>query len=246
LLGGVALLASGLLVLGHTQTRAVIAARQAEDLKASLAEVVPSPLYDNDLTQDTVVLPRDTGTDVLAYRGRRGGQVTAVAWPLRAQGYAGPIELVMGLDRAGRIQGVRVLSHTETPGLGDKIEALKSDWVRRFDGLSLANPTPEQWAVKKDGGYFDQFTGATITPRAVVRAVKEGLLFFKRQRTVLLGEAQTAAPKAALADFTPSRGVDTSSPRPDGAAPIPDARLTPPGSHPQAHTPRLTSTSNDR
>ena len=202
-LGGTALCASAALVLGHNLTREAIAARQMEDLRASLAEVVPAHSYENDLTADTMVLRMETGTDVLAYRGRRGGEVTAVAWRLRTQGYAGTIALVMGVDRTGRIQGVRVLTHTETPGLGDKLEVAKSDWIRGFDGRSLAHPTPGEWSVKKDGGYFDQFTGATITPRAVVRAVKEGLLFFERHRTALLDEMPAPTPEPAPAGAGP-------------------------------------------
>lgn len=203
LLGITALVASGVLVLGDRQTREAIAARKSEDLQASLAEVIPAQAYDNDLLEDSVGLAAQTGSEILVYRGRRGREITAVAWRQRAKGYAGPIDLLMGLDRSGQIQGVRVLSHSETPGLGDKIELSKSAWIRGFDGLSLAHPAPEHWAVQKDGGHFDQFTGATITPRAVVRAVKEGLLLFQRQRAALLDQPHTSAGPAGLATSGP-------------------------------------------
>jgi electron transport complex protein RnfG len=99
---------------------------------------------------------------------------------------------MMGVDRDGHVLGVRVLKHTETPGLGDKIEPAKDDWIRAFEHKFLGDPPPEKWAVKKDGGVFDQFSGATITPRAVVKAVKGGLEFFEREKPVLLGEGADA------------------------------------------------------
>ena len=93
--------------------------------------------------------------------------------------------VVLGED--GKALGVRVLKHTETPGLGDKIEVSKGDWVKSFDGKSLGNPAPEQWGVKKDNGIFDQFAGATITPRAVVKAVKGGMDFFTAHKAEITG-----------------------------------------------------------
>jgi electron transport complex protein RnfG len=92
---------------------------------------------------------------------------------------------MLGVDAEGKVLGVRVLAHKETPGLGDKIEVKKGDWILRFAGLSLGNPLPEKWKVKKDGGQFDQFAGATITPRGVVKAVREGLDFFAANQAKL-------------------------------------------------------------
>ncbi|MDD1636491.1 MAG: RnfABCDGE type electron transport complex subunit G [Methylococcaceae bacterium] len=94
--------------------------------------------------------------------------------------------MIMGVDRDGNILGVRVLSHRETPGLGDKIEVAKSDWILNFVGRSLDNLTPAQWAVKKDGGVFDQFAGATITPRKSVQAINRGLQLFKAHQAQLI------------------------------------------------------------
>jgi len=112
--------------------------------------------------------------------------VTGVAYKIKGHGYGGEIDLILAVDCDGTILGTRVLSHSETPGLGDKIEASRTDWILGFDGRSLSNPPPERWAVKKDGGVFDQFTGATITPRGVVRAIKGGLELFRDHREALL------------------------------------------------------------
>ncbi len=93
--------------------------------------------------------------------------------------------MLVGIYNDGTLAGVRVINHKETPGLGDKIDASRSDWIKQFEGLSLENPSSAKWKVKKDGGAFDQFTGATITPRAVVRAVKGSLEYFKNHREAL-------------------------------------------------------------
>jgi electron transport complex protein RnfG len=103
-------------------------------------------------------------------------------------GYAGNIVCVMGVSNEGKILGVRVIKHAETPGLGDKIEPAKSNWIHSFEGKWLGEPPVEKWGVKKDGGVFDQFAGATITPRGVVKAVKQGLEFFEQNRAALLDE----------------------------------------------------------
>ena len=121
------------------------------------------------------------------YRARNNGEVSAVILPVVApDGYTTNIDMIVGIRKDGTLAGVRVVAHRETPGLGDKIEKRKSDWIHTFDGLSLQSPTADQWSVKKDGGAFDQFTGATITPRAVVRSVKDALMFFDTHRDLLL------------------------------------------------------------
>lgn len=186
LLGGFSTLATVLLVIGNLVTRDVIADKQAEDLLISLNEVVPAEYYDNDLLTHPLSIKGPGNIPVTVYRGTRGMKVTALAWQITAQGYAGEIHLLIGLDAGGTILGVRVLSHQETPGLGDRIEVKKDDWILGFNGLSLGNPPVEQWKVKKDGGRFDAFSGATITPRGVVKAITEGLQFFQAHRTELL------------------------------------------------------------
>jgi len=160
-----------------------IAARAIDDKQASLSQVLPDGIHDNNPVKDTVTLTNDEGKEITIYRARKGSQVTGVAYEIFGTGYAGEIRLMMGIDAEGKLLGVRALAHKETPGLGDKIEVKKGDWIERFTGLSLGNPAPERWKVKKDGGQFDQFAGATITPRGVVKAIKGGLDFYARNKT---------------------------------------------------------------
>ena len=186
LLGGVTLVTTAALALADKATSADIAAAQARDMQQSLVQVLPGK-YDNDLLKDTLVLNGPNG-EVTVYRARRAGRVEAVVFKVSGNGYAGPIDCMMGIDRNGHITGVRVIKHKETPGLGDKIEPAKSRWIYAFDDKSLGDPPAEKWAVKKDGGVFDQFAGATITPRGVVKAVKGGMEFFDKQKDKLLDE----------------------------------------------------------
>ncbi len=180
LLGGIAFLASMALTISNIETHQAIEMAMAADKKVFLEQVVPSNLYDNELLQDTLTISLDGNEKeaITMYIARKEQQIVAVAYETSSEGYAGKINLIMGVNRQGEILGVRVLSHAETPGLGDKIEVAKADWILKFNGLSLNNPNETGWHVKKDGGQFDQFTGATITPRAVVKAVKQGLDFF--------------------------------------------------------------------
>jgi len=187
LLGTFALLASGALAWASNATGDAIAAAEAKDLRDSLAEVLPQGMADNDFLKDTVDLEKG-GKTLTIYRARKDGVVKAALFKVAERGYAGEIQLLMAVDSEGRTLGVRVLKHAETPGLGDKIEIRKDKWIKGFDGKSLDDPTPEKWGVKKDGGIFDQFAGATITPRAVVKAVKGGLAFFAEHRKEILGE----------------------------------------------------------
>jgi electron transport complex protein RnfG len=191
ILAGFALIASVLLGVTNCSTEGTIRQRLDEDLQNSLAEVVPAALHDNDMLQDTRIIPSAeyniAAAETLVYLGKKAGEVTAVCFKFTApDGYSGAINMIMGLDRDGNILGVRVLSHKETPGLGDKIEVAKSNWILNFVGKSLENLTPAQWAVKKDGGEFDQFAGATITPRKSVQAIYRGLQLFKAHREELI------------------------------------------------------------
>lgn len=170
-------------------------ARQLAELTAVLGDVA----YDNDPLADTVLLHDPellgSGQPLTAHRVRRAGTTVAVLLNVVApDGYAGPIRLLVAVDAAGRVLGVRVLEHRETPGLGDAIEARRSDWLRGFDGRSLADPPPGRWEVRRDGGDFDQFTGATVTPRAVVRAVRKALVHVERHHDELFGAAAPARP----------------------------------------------------
>jgi electron transport complex protein RnfG len=184
--GVVALVASAALVFANALTQGPIAEAEARDLQASLAQVLPAGFADNDLLKDTVELTDAGGAKKLVYLAKKNGSVAGAVFRNSARGYSGDIVVLMGVDAEGRTLGVRVVKHTETPGLGDKIELPKAKWILSFDGKSLANLPVEKWAVKKDGGVFDQFAGATITPRAVVKAVKGGLDFFAAHRGEIL------------------------------------------------------------
>jgi electron transport complex protein RnfG len=175
-----------LLALTNLLTADAIAARALEDRLASLAQVIPASLYDNNPVADAFIIKDPQGKETLVYRATRGGRVAALAYETAGSGYSGEIRLMLGVDPQGRLLGVRVTSHKETPGLGDKIEEKKGDWILRFAGLSLGEPAIEKWKVKKDGGQFDSFAGATITPRAVVGAVRRGLEFFAIHRERML------------------------------------------------------------
>ena len=155
-----------------------IAARAIEDKQNALSQVLPDAIHDNNPVTDTLTMKNADSKEIIIYRARKNNRVTAVAYEIFGTGYAGEIRLLMGIDADGKLLGVRVLAHKETPGLGDKIEAKKTSWIERFTGLSLGKPPLERWKVKKDGGDFDQFAGATITPRGVLAAIRGGLEFF--------------------------------------------------------------------
>lgn len=193
-LGLVALVGTGLLTGVRELTAERIEEQERRALARQLEQVLTGVRYDNDLLQDRVALRDEAhfpgGQEVLAYRARRGGRPVAVVLRFDApDGYNGRISLVAGVGVDGRLAGVRVVSHRETPGLGDGIEAERSDWIRSFEGRSLADPRPGAWTVRREGGAFDQFTGATITPRAVVHAVRRAL-----QYHALHGPALFASP----------------------------------------------------
>jgi electron transport complex protein RnfG len=186
LLGGSTLVATTLLSFGNLATRDQIALRLEEDLKASISQVIPADIYDNDLLESTITQTNAEGDSVLVYQAMKEDVVTAVIFEVSENGYSGEIRSIIAIAQDGKVLGVRVLAHTETPGLGDKIEVRKDSWILGFNGLSIDNPAKGGWAVRKDGGQFDQFTGATITPRAVVKSTRSGLEFFDDKKQVLL------------------------------------------------------------
>ncbi len=179
----------GALLVGYTllQTEDQIVDNERRVLLRNLYQLIPADQLDNDIATDTLELqpsPRlGTTEPTLLYRARKSGApVAAVFNAIAPDGYSGDIHLLIGVYHDGRIAGVRVVKHSETPGLGDAIEARKSDWILGFDGRSLLNPAAEGWKVKRDGGEFDQITGATITPRAIVKTVKNTLDYFEANR----------------------------------------------------------------
>ena len=190
ILGGFALVTTSLIAVTQTITAPVIRAQQEQQLVDTLNSVLPSGLFDNDVQHDCAQWQDAEvfGTDepVRIFRARQEQQPVAMAIETVApNGYNGRINLLVGLTVDGTVSGVRVLNHNETPGLGDKIDLRISDWVLSFNGKQLDDSNGKQWAVKKDGGQFDQFTGATITPRAVVAAVKRAVEFANRQRDAI-------------------------------------------------------------
>ncbi|SFD18561.1 electron transport complex protein RnfG [Thiohalospira halophila DSM 15071] len=192
-----ALIGTGLVALTHEATDERIAANQRAATLETLHELIPESRYDNDPVRDaiTVTAPQALGSKhpLTVYRARRNGEpVAAVLTVVAPDGYGGPIRLLVAIDHDGTLAGVRVVNHSETPGLGDAIEIERSDWIEDFAGRSLGNPPREDWRVEKDGGVFDQFTGATITPRAVVAAVRRALIYFEEHRRELFARGESA------------------------------------------------------
>jgi electron transport complex protein RnfG len=192
LLGVFALIAAGMLAGINEGTKERIAKEVRIAQQRALYEIVPRATHDNDLLLDTQSIPTDALTSLGLPKGgelhvaRRNGEIIALIIPATApDGYSGEIGMIVGVNRDGSVAGVRVLNHRETPGLGDKVDLKKSNWVLGFAGKSLLNPEPSRWTVKKDGGDFDQFTGATITPRAVVNQVKRVLKFVQIHEAAL-------------------------------------------------------------
>ena len=189
-LGLVAVLGAGLLAAVDWLTADRIAEQERRVVLQQLGQIVPASRYDNALQDDRFSFRAESwfprGQEVVAWRARRDGQPVAVILKFSAvDGYNGDIGLLTGINADGTLAGVRVTAHNETPGLGDAIERDKSDWILGFDGKSLGNPPAKDWAVRRDGGQFDQFTGATITPRAVVSAVRRALEYFEGHRKQL-------------------------------------------------------------
>lgn len=172
-------LAATLLVILEVVTKPVIELRIQEDQNALLNEVLNGQPFANQVFdhEQTITV---SGSEYQLYRVRdeNGSEISYVIKGSQS-GYSGDIQFLVGVNLQHQITGVRVISHTETPGLGDKIELSKDDWITRFNGRSLANTSG--WAVKKEGGEFDQFSGATITPRAVVKGVHLALIGLKEE-----------------------------------------------------------------
>ena len=200
LLGLFALITTALVAVTYQLTREKIAENERLAVLRSLHELISPTLHDNDLVQDVIYVtdPELLGDDKPkpVYRARKNGKPVAVIITTTApDGYGGAIKLLVAVDYQGRVLGVRAVSHKETPGLGDAIEPEKSNWILRFTGKSLGNPPEKQWKVKRDGGVFDQFTGATITPRAVVKAVKKALIYYRDHRDELFDTPSQAPPE---------------------------------------------------
>ncbi len=194
---------TALLAYTYFTTKTPIEASEAEARLTLLDQVLPPALHDNDLLKDTVKIAAGgelgNRTETLAYRARTAGQPSAVILEANApDGYSGDIKLLVAIRQDSSLAGVRVLAHKETPGLGDYIDIGHGNWIKHFDDQSLAKTPDEYWKVKKDGGHFDYMAGATITPRAVVKAVHKALQYFSANKDTLFaettaGESQGAA-----------------------------------------------------
>ena len=187
LLGFVALLctaiSAGIFFLTKDKIDAVMAAQQRE----LLLQVIPQDYFNNNLLESAVI-PQDKNLVGIQkiYFAKKDGNVSAYAYETTApDGYSGDIRLLVGLDPKGKILGVRVIEHHETPGLGDKIELRISNWILNFTHQLINEHNLNEWAVKKDGGKFDQFSGATITPRAVVNQTKRSALIMLNNQALL-------------------------------------------------------------
>lgn len=181
----VAAVLTAVVVLVASFTRERIAANEQAWIKQRLDALVAPDTHDNDLLADsiTVTAPDLLGSSqpVRIYRARRGSTpVAAVIRPIAPDGYRGPIELLVAIGQDGRLIGVQVIRHEETPGLGDAFESRDIHWLDRFRGRALTDPPPPRWTVRRDGGDFDAFTGATITPRAIIKAVRNALEYYQR------------------------------------------------------------------
>lgn len=190
-LGIFAVITAGLIAATQIMTKETIEKQIKKAQSKALLQIISREEHNNDLLEDTLTL-EEGGLLSLpnskdAYIARNNNTPVAIILPVIAEnGYSGPISMIVGIESNGNVKGVRVINHKETPGLGDKIDIKKSEWIKQFEGMSLTQPTPEQWKVKKDGGQFDQLTGATITPRAVVSGVHNALVFFHQNKDELL------------------------------------------------------------
>lgn len=188
----VAVAVAALLWLGAVATRDRSAAHDARRLDEELARMLPGVAFDNAPALDRLMVssPALLGSDepLPAYRARSGGEVVAVVLTAVArQGYSAPLRMLVSVDRDGRVILARVTQHAETPGVGDRVERGRTAWIDGFSGRSLLDPPAARWAVRRDGGDFDQLTGATVTSRAVVNAVRDALAFYGQERDALLG-----------------------------------------------------------
>jgi electron transport complex protein RnfG len=195
MLGLFAVVATTIVAFTEQQTRDQIKENERIALMKALNALVPASQYDNDILTDTLTVAADdllgSKTETLVYRARKQGEDVASIFTVTApDGYSGRIKILVGINADSSLAGVRVIEHKETPGLGDKVDEQRTDWILQFKGLSLTQPDSALWKVKKDGGEFDQFTGATITPRAVVKAIKKSLLYFEQHRDTLFAKRE--------------------------------------------------------
>ncbi|MDX1480149.1 MAG: electron transport complex subunit RsxG [Woeseiaceae bacterium] len=197
----IAAICATLVAATYLLTAERIAANEKARLEQSLKPALAGVFYDSDVTASRRVLQPPHGLPgrqpAVIYRVYSGDEPVAALFVVSApDGYSGPIRLLVGINLDGTVTGVRILEHDETPGLGDKIEQDRSDWVYQFDGRSLGDPPRAAWAIKTDGGVFDQLTGASITPRAAIKAIRATLVYFDAHRDEIFSAPEPAEPAA--------------------------------------------------
>lgn len=183
----IAAICTALVATTFQLTKERIVANEKALLEQALQPALAGVFYDSGVSESRLVLPPPHGLPgteaAIIYRVFAEDKPVAALFAVTARdGFSGAIRILVGVDFDGTVTGVRILQHRETPGLGDKIDASRSDWVFQFDGHSLTNPAISGWAIRSDGGEFDQLTGASVTPRAVIKAIRETLLYFDAQR----------------------------------------------------------------
>lgn len=192
----IAAICTGLIALTYALTGQRIEHNRNAYLESSLAPALSGLVYDGNITGHALTLepPHELpGNDAaIIYRVFRDGAPAAALFAVTARdGYSGPIRLLVGIDVDGRVTGVRILEHRETPGLGDAIENERSDWAEQFPGRSAGDPPLEDWRIRADGGVFDQLTGASVTPRAVLAALRQTLRYFEDHRDTLFAGVES-------------------------------------------------------
>jgi electron transport complex protein RnfG len=199
-LAAIAAICSTLVAATYSLTVERIAANERAFLERSLTPALAGVAYDGSIIESRLVLepphalPGDDAAFI--YRAYLAGVPVAALFAVTARGgYAGPIRVLVGIDAGGVITGVRILEHRETPGLGDGIDESRSDWVYQFDGRSMGDPPAAAWQLEVDGGEFDQLTGASVTPRAVIKAVRETLIYFVDHREEIFSMPATTGPQ---------------------------------------------------
>jgi len=186
-LATIAAICTALVAATYQMTAERIAANEKELLEQSLQPALGGISFDGNVSESRIVLqpPHELpgNEPAIIYRVFAEEQPVAALIAVTARdGFSGPIRILVGVEFDGRVSGVRILQHRETPGLGDKIESARSDWVFQFDKRSIGDPVTTQWAIKGDGGDFDQLTGASVTPRAIIKAIRDTLLYFDAHR----------------------------------------------------------------
>ncbi len=185
---------TSLVALTWQLTAERIETNKQEWLERSLTPALAGLFFDSPVTESILTIPPPHDLPgsgaALVYRVYAEDAPVAALFIITARdGYAGPIRLMVGIAMDGTVTGVRVLEHRETPGLGDQVDITRSDWVLQFDGRSLLDPEPTRWAIKGDGGEFDQLTGASVTPRAIIKAIKTTLTYFDANRDEIFATA---------------------------------------------------------